>query len=184
MMQASRRKGRSPLGQVFPRQAWCEIACIRLARAPKLKRPWRHVCEIKLRNGRRIVIDNAHYCAPGQFENRSESYADFVRAAGAHLAKANPRARALIGETPLHFFVLLVAALIGFGVIAFGLIAFPTALDGLPYAPLLKLGIVLGMLPLFGWWLIGATPHGVALDNIPPRALPAPPEHEAEPKAL
>ena len=89
----------------------------------------------------------------------------------------------MIGETPLHFFVLLVAALIGFGVIAFGLIAFPTVLDGLPYAPLLKLGIVLAMLPLFGWWLISATPHGVALDDIPPRALPSPPEHEVQAEA-
>ena len=161
------------------RLPWCEIASVRLARAPKVKRPWRHVCEIKLRNGRKIVIDNAHFCGKGCFENRSAAYSEFVRSAGSRLAKANPRARALIGETPLHFFIMLLAALLGFCVIAFGLIAFPTVLDTLPYALLIKLGIVLAMLPLFAWWIIRATPHGVALDNIPERALPREPEHEA-----
>ena len=56
--------------------------------------------------------------------------------------------------------------------LAFGLIAFPTPLDGLPYASMIKFGIIMLMLPIFWLWVIRAVPKGVALDNIPPRALP------------
>ncbi len=161
------------------RLPWNDISALRLCRAPKLNRPWRHVFEIKLRNGRRLVIDNAHFVTRGAYENRSGSFSEFVRAAASRLAATNPRARMLLGETPLHYFIMLLAALIGFGLIAFGLIAFPTMLDGLPYAPLVKLGVVLAMLPLFAWWVFGVAPHGVALDDIPERAFPHDPAKES-----
>lgn len=151
---------------------WADVSCVRLCHAPTRYKPWRHVFELKLHSGRRVEIDNAHYLSFGSFENRSDSYTPFVRAALARLAAVNPSARALIGETPVRYFLLLLAALIGLGGLAVALIVVRTPLDTLPFAGLVKLAIILLMLPVFARWVIGAAPKGVALDAVPQRALP------------
>lgn len=156
------------------RTEWRDVVSVRLCMAPTRFKPWRYIFDLQLRNGRKLSIDNTHYAGAGDFEDRSEDYSTFVRAALARIAEANPKARALIGETPKRYFFLLLTALIGFGAVAFALIAFPTPLDSLPYAPMLKLAVLLLMLPIFGRWVLGAMPRGVALDQIPARALPPP----------
>lgn len=164
------------------RRAWKEIVSVRLYYEPARFRPWRHVFELQPRHGRKIRIDNAHCLDRRRFEDRSESYTPFVRAALARVAAESPNARALIGETPKRYFLLLVAALAGFGALAFVLIAVRTPLDALAHAALVKFAIILLMLPVFWRWVIGAMPRGVALDAIPERALPpdgAPPKAAA-----
>jgi hypothetical protein len=154
------------------RLAWEDVSSVRLSFAPTRFKPWRYLFSIEHRDGRKTQIDNAHYLGFARFEDRSESYAPFVRAAVARIAACNPKARALIGETTTRYFFLLLAALLGLGGVAFVLVALPTPLDGLPFAGLIKLGLVLAMLPVFARWVLGAMPRGVALDAIPPDALP------------
>lgn len=154
------------------RLAWEDVASVRLSFAPTRLKPWRYLFSIQHRDGRRTMLDNAHYLGFARFEDRSDTYTPFVRAALARIAAANPKARALIGETAKRYFLLLLTALIGLGAVAFVLIALPTPFDHLPFVALIKLGLVLAMLPLFARWVIGAMPRGVALDAIPERALP------------
>jgi hypothetical protein len=154
------------------RQPWKEIVSVRLYYEPDRSRPWRHVLELQPLHGRKIRIDNAHCLGRRLFEDRSQTYTPFVRAALARVAAENPKARALIGETQKRYFLLLLAALVGLGALAFVLIAVRTPLDTLPYAALVKFAIILLMLPVFWRWVIGAMPRGVALDAIPERALP------------
>lgn len=154
------------------RYRWSDIVSVRLCREPARFRPFRFVFELQPRHRRKIVIDNAHFVAPRVFEDRSGSYAVFARAALARLGEANPKARALIGETPKRYFALLLAALLGLGALAFGLVAVRTPLDAQPWGALVKLALVLLMLPVFWRWVIGAMPRGVALDQLPERALP------------
>jgi hypothetical protein len=52
------------------------------------------------------------------------------------------------------------------------MIAVRTPIDALPYAGLVKFGVIVLMLPVFWLWVIGAMPRGVALDAIPERAMP------------
>ncbi len=162
------------------RYKWRQIVGVRLCHEPSRSKPFRYVFELQPKHERKIEIDNAHYLSPGNFEDASAEYTPFVRAAVAKLAQVNPRARALIGETPKRYFFLLIGALLGLSLLAFGLIAFPTPLDGLPYASLIKFGIIMLMLPIFWLWVIRAVPKGVALDSIPPRALP-PDRRQREP---
>ncbi|MEZ5961901.1 MAG: hypothetical protein R3C30_15985 [Hyphomonadaceae bacterium] len=154
------------------RYPWKDIVSVRLCYEPTRLKPWRYVFEVQPRHQRKFEIDNGHYVGPGQFEERSDSYAAFVRAATGRLAEANPKARALIGETPKRYFFLLLVALLGLGALAYVLVAIPTPLDAMPYSSLIKLGILLLMLPIFWRWVIGAVPRGVPLDAIPERALP------------
>jgi len=154
------------------RYPWRDIVGVRLCHEPTRGRPNRYVFELQPRHMRKIELDNLHFISRGEFEDRSVSYTPFVRAAVAQLAAKNPKARALIGETPKRYFLLLLGALVGFGALAFALIAFPTPLDGAPFAMLIKLAIILLMLPIFWLWVLRAMPRGVALDDIPERALP------------
>lgn len=151
---------------------WKDMLSVRLCYAPTRFKPWRYVFALQPRRGGRIEIDNAHFVSVGNFEDRSAAYRTFVRAALERLAAAKPQMRALIGETPKRYFLMLLAALVGLGGLAFVLIAVPTPLDALPYAALAKLAIIVLMLPIFWRWVIGAMPRGVGLSEIPKRALP------------
>ncbi|MGQ0532105.1 MAG: hypothetical protein ACT4OF_05350 [Caulobacteraceae bacterium] len=154
------------------RYRWSDIVSVRLCPSPTRRTPWRYVFELQPKHERKIVIDNAHYAGARCFEERSESYTPFVRAAVARWAAEHPKGRALIGETPKRYFFLLLAALLGLGALAFVLVAAPTPLDGVPYIGLVKFAIILLMLPVFWRWVLKAMPRGVAPDEIPERALP------------
>jgi hypothetical protein len=155
------------------RLAWRDVGCVRLCHSPTLSKPHRYVFEIQPKRGPKIVIDNTHYLGPWRYEERSETYGPFVRAAIDRIIVENPRAHALIGETPKRYFMLLLAGLIGFCGIALALATVATPIDHWSMTPLLKLGVILAMVPLFARWVLGAMPRGVALDEIPPRALPS-----------
>lgn len=156
--------------------AWRDIIGVRLCHEPARQRPWRYAIEIQPRNGRAIEIDNAHRVTRNVFEDRSASYTPFVREALARIAACSPGARALIGETPRRYFVLLLASLLGLCAAAVAMTVFATPLDNLPFATPAKLAIILLMAGVFWRWVIGAMPRGVALDAIPARAFP-PEEH-------
>jgi hypothetical protein len=151
---------------------WKDFISVRLYCEAARGRPWRYVFELQPRHARRVVIDNAHCVGPGRYEDRSSSYTPFVRAALQRISAANPKARALTGETPRRYFFLLLCALLGFGALAFGLIAVRTPLDPHPYAMPLKLGLILLMLPVFWIVIIRAMPRGLPLDQVPERVLP------------
>ncbi|MEQ1818521.1 MAG: hypothetical protein ABL871_07910 [Terricaulis sp.] len=154
------------------RYRWSDIVSVRLLHDPAPARPWRYVFELQPKHARKIVIDNAHYLGERTFEERSESYTPFVRAAVARWAVTHPKGRALIGETPKRYFFLMIASLLGLGVLAYLLVAVPTPFDSSPYAVAVKLGIILLMLPIFWRLVLKAIPRGVPPDKIPERALP------------
>jgi len=154
------------------RYLWSDIVAVRLCFSPTRQKPWRYVFELQRRQGQKIEIDNAHYAGAGDFEDRSSTYKPFVQAALAALKQENPKARALIGETPKRYFFLMLASLVGLGAMAYAMVAARTPLDALPYAPLIKFGIILLMLPIFFRLVMGAVPRGFPLDQIPERALP------------
>lgn len=154
------------------RYLWRDIVSVRLFHEPASNRSWRYVFELQPRHQRKIILDNAHFLARGSYEERSESYTPFVRAALARVAAAKPGLKVLIGETPKRYFFLLLAALIGFCALAYALIAIRTPFDAWEYASLAKLVIILLMLPILWRWVLGSMPRGVPLDDIPVRALP------------
>ncbi len=154
------------------RYSWAEMQSVRLCAEPARFRRWRYVFELRPKRGGKLVIDNAHFLGPGRYEDRSESYRAFVRAAVDRLEAVKPQMPALIGETPRRYFFLMLLALLGLGAVAFALIALRTPLDDLPNSGLVKLAIVLLMLPVFWRWVLGAMPRGVPLTEIPERALP------------
>lgn len=151
---------------------WRDVIGVRLCSEPHRSKPWRYVFELQQKNGRKIEIDNAHFVRMGSFEERSGDYKNFVRAALERVAVANPKAKALIGETPRRYFFLVLAGLVALIVISYTLIAVHTPLDQYAFAPLVKFAVIVLMLPIFWRWIVGSMPRGVALNEIPERALP------------
>src|SRR5690606_30610268 len=74
---------------------WADVVSVRVGFNAARGRPWRHLTELQPRHGAKIELDNAHFLAPGAYEDRSASYGPFVRAALARIGAANPNARAL-----------------------------------------------------------------------------------------
>lgn len=153
------------------RYRWSDIVSVRLCQSPGRARPWRYVFELQPKHQRKITIDNAHYAGDRAFEERSDTYTPFVRAAIAKWAATHPKGLALIGETPKRYFFLLISTLLGLGALAYVLAVVQTPLDALPYSGLIKLAIILLMLPVL-WRVLSAMPRGVPPDAIPDRALP------------
>jgi hypothetical protein len=154
------------------RYRWKDIVSVRLCEEPGRGRPWRFVFELQPKHQRRIEIDNAHFISGGAYEDRSESYTAFVRAALARLTIENPKTRALMGDTPKRYFFLLLTSLIGLAALAIVLTTVRTPLDTLPFANLVKFAVILLMLPVFWRWVLRAMPRGVALNAVPAEALP------------
>lgn len=154
------------------RYPWKDVVSVRLYCEPAPGRPWRYVFELQPLHHKRLILDNAHFVSQGVYEDRSESYTQFVRAALDQIARHNPRARALIGETQKRYFFMLLGALVGVGALAIALTALPTPLDALPFAAWVKLVLILVLLPVFLHWVLRAMPRGVPLDAIPDRTLP------------
>jgi hypothetical protein len=162
---------RGPTGRER-RYPWREIVSVRLYCEPTRGRPWRYVFELQPLHHKRIVLDNAHCVSRSTYEDRSESYTPFVRAALDQVARHNPKARALIGETQKRYFFMLLGSLVGLGALAIALSALPTPLDTLPFASWAKLILILVLAPIFLYWVLKAMPRGVPLDSIPERSLP------------
>jgi hypothetical protein len=154
------------------RTPWKDVMGVRLYQEASRHRPWRYAFELHTRQGARIIIDNAHCRTRRDYEDRSGAYTPFVRAALARIAAANPNVRLLIGETQRRYFFLMLASLLGMGVLAFALIAVPTPLDGMPFALPVKLGLILLLLPAFWLGLFRIMPRGVPLDQVPDHVLP------------
>jgi hypothetical protein len=154
------------------RYPWKEIVSVRLYCEPARSRPWRYVFELQPLHHKRIVLDNAHFLSANAYEDRSLTYTPFVRAALDQVARHNPKARALIGETQKRYFFMLLGSLVGLGALALALLALPTPLDTLAFAAWAKLLLILVLLPIFLYWVVRAVPRGVPLDSIPERTLP------------
>ena len=152
---------------------WKDVKCVRLGPAPTRLKPWRHVFEMRLKDGRSITIDNAHCAKLAVFEDRSDSYAPFVRAALSRIHAANPKVRALIGQSKWRHGLFMVMALMGLAAAAVALILVPTPFDAAPATALIKLLLVLLMLPTFAIWCLKAFPRGAPLDRIPADAFPS-----------
>jgi hypothetical protein len=154
------------------RVPWKDVIGVRLYHEASRHRPWRYAFELHTRQGARIIIDNAHCRAARDYEDRSDTYAPFVRAALSRIAVANPKVRLLVGETQKRYFFIMLAALLAMSALAFALIAVRTPLDATPYAMPAKLGLILLLLPVFWLGVFRFMPRGVPLDQAPEHVLP------------
>jgi hypothetical protein len=152
--------------------SWKDVVNVRLAYAPGRFQKWRYVFVLQPKTGRKIEIDNSHYSGFAEFEDRSDTYVPFVRAALERIRDQAPQARAQIGSGIVSYVLNLLFVSAMFTILAILLIVIPTPLDFLSFSSFIKLGIIMVFLPVLYRWITKARPRGIKLDDIPPDALP------------
>lgn len=160
-------------GQAFL-TPWGSVAAVRVAYAPTRYKPWRHLLEFRLADGRKLTVDNVHFKGVADFENRSDSYTPFVRAALSELGRNSPKVRVRAGAAPVGYWVSAIFVLTVFAVLAAILLAIP--IDIIPGIAWLKMGLIAVSLPVLAFWFVRARPRSATLDTIPESSLPRAPE--------
>ena len=155
------REWRTHLGDVLE---------VQTSPAPARFRPWRHQTVLGLRNSRRIVIDNAHYVGAANYEDRSASYAPFVRDLIEVIAEKTPYAKARQGASYLGYVAMLAFVVVLIGLVATLLFLLP--IEGVQGIVWIKAGLVALMAPPLLAWVMKSRPTGMRLADLPPGALP------------
>ncbi|MBI1407413.1 MAG: hypothetical protein GC145_14975 [Caulobacter sp.] len=139
---------------------WRDVTSLRAAFAPTKWKPWRHLIEIRTRQGRRLTIDNSHFRKAGDFEDRSASFRPFALAVIERVGAAAPEARGWVGASPGGYAGQLLFMVLGLGAMILVLIALPLPLPGVV---LIKLALIAVSLPTAALWAIRARPRQAAI---------------------
>jgi hypothetical protein len=146
-----------------------EIVSIRLSFTPTRFDFARYRCVVKRFNGWRETIVSTSYAGMGSFEDRSESYAVFVRRLVAEAAQANPAIRFEAGESRLKYWgsiAILVGAFALLATIVFSIGLNPT------WLVIAKLAVIAFLLPVCVRWIAKNPPRSFPPQDIPPQVLP------------
>jgi hypothetical protein len=146
-----------------------EIVSIRLSFTPTRFDFARYRCVVKRFNGWRETIVSTSYAGIGSFEDRSASYAAFVRRLVAEAAQANPAVRFEAGESRLKYWGSI-AILVG----AFALLAVVVLSIGLAptWLVIAKLAVIAFLLPVGLLWIAKNRPRPFQPQEIPLQVLP------------
>jgi len=146
-----------------------EIVSIRLSFTPTRFDFARYCCVVKRFNGWRETIVSTSYAGIGSFEDRSSSYAAFVRRLVAEAARANPAIRFEAGESRIKYWGSI-AILVG----AFALLAVVVLSIGLAptWLVIAKLAVIAFLLPVGLLWTAKNRPRPFQPQEIPPQVLP------------
>jgi len=139
---------------------WKDIGAVRAAFAPTRWKAWRHVFELTSRRGGGLLIDNCHFRAVGDFEDRSPTFTPFALACIDRVIAHAPDARAALGANPAGYVARLIFALAMMITLAWALIALPT-LPG--WLVIIKLLLIAAMLPAVFSWATRSRPRRVRL---------------------
>jgi hypothetical protein len=153
------------LRQSFPQGGdagvrWDRVREVRLTYAPTRFKTWRHKLTLRGPKGD-WVIDNVHYVGVGNFEDRSDTFGPLVLACVERVAAAAPGATARLGSAPLAYWAQLLFVAAAFSLLAFVVIALPTAFSGMIW---LKLLLIVAMLPVLATFVVKSRPRRIALD--------------------
>jgi hypothetical protein len=132
------------------RIAWKDVTRARVRFYPTIAKPWLHQFRVEGCNAS-VTVDNGHFAGLADFEDRSESYSPFVRAALAHIGAQAPGAQIDVGSRPLTFWATMVFVAVSLGLLAAVLILLPLPAAP-PFAAIVKLAVLAyGALMLPRW---------------------------------
>lgn len=135
-----------------------KVRQVRLAFAPGRLQTERFLMQLS-GGSSQVTLTNMHFRSFGQFEDRSDSFFDLVRAVVNGVRATNPDAVFRAGEKPAYYFLMLAFVLAVFSLLALILIALPLVPGNFTVSVIVKLGIILISLPLLFSWGIHARPR-------------------------
>jgi hypothetical protein len=149
-----------------------DFVSVRLQHAPSRVDQSRFICELKARDGGRLMLVSTHYTGFAHFEDRGASYAVLVRELLERVGRANPSCRFLAGTPAWQYYGVagLITAMVLF---LFWAIDVVGHLSEGGVGGWVRLGAVAGLIPI-GWAFLRANRPGTfEAHAIPDRLLPA-----------
>jgi hypothetical protein len=130
---------------------WAEVTALRLRFNPTMAKRWLH--EFTVASPRmRMVIDNSHFVAVSEFEDRSADYTPFVRTALSRIEALSPGARIEIGARRFAYWSTIAFAAGAMAMLAAVLFMLPLPAPP-PLAIVVKLAIIGYLLSMLPRWL-------------------------------
>jgi hypothetical protein len=151
---------------------WRDVSRVRLRYAPTRLKTWRYTFDVAFKNGVDWSIDNAHFASIGDFEDRSATYAPFVRAALARIKAEAPQAKIYTGTSPISFAAQVAMVAVAFLGLAALFLTIPVFETSNVWWVVFKLAIIAAMIPPFVKWVRTNVPRAISPDAIPEDALP------------
>jgi hypothetical protein len=149
---------------------YASIVELRLCFDPTRADSTRHRCDIRLADGRRASVYSNHFAGVADFEDRAATYVPLVRGLVARVAAANPACRFRSGKRPFVYWAEHIMLLFLFALLVFVLAAFGGA--GLSDLVLVKLGIIVGFIPVMIMYTLKNYPRAFDPAAIPAAVLP------------
>jgi hypothetical protein len=157
-------------GTVARRQL-SEVSSVRLRYAPTSYKTWRYAFEIRFKAGHAWHIDNGHFAGIADFEDRSATFAPFVREVIKLVSQHASQARAYLGSSWTSYLLQVGFLVIAFTALAGVLLVLPIG-AGISGMVVVKLAIIAFFLPVVFKWARRALPQGVPINAIPDDAYP------------
>jgi len=151
------------------RVPWTEIKALQLRYYPTMAKPWLH--QITIQTPRtRVTIDNGHFAGVADFEDRTASYAPFLRATLTQIQAQAPGVRVHFGSQSGPFWAQLAFVSLSLIVLAAVLLLLPLPAP-FPVVVIVKLGVILYGLAMLPRWIRKNLPRDgdlkSAFDQIP-----------------
>ncbi|MFD2257591.1 hypothetical protein ACFSSA_12985 [Luteolibacter algae] len=145
------------------------IGEIRLEFAPSRVQTNRFRCKITCPPGGTYLIQNEHFKGVMSFEDRSETYNDFIRALISRTDQLNPACTFRAGISAIRWWLNLLFTCVIFLFLALTLLFLYTAIGALV---IVKLLIIAFFIPVLVRWFIRNKPKNFSPDCIPEALLP------------
>lgn len=154
------------------RLPWRDVKFVRMQYAPTRLKTERYLFQIAAKRGPKFSIDNMHFAGFADFDERSATYAPFVRAALDKVKEQAPNAAVYLGASPASYIAQVAFVSIAFAAFA-SLFLFIPVFEVMSDVSWMKFVIVLLALPFFFRWVYTAYPRKARLGELPDYVLPA-----------
>jgi hypothetical protein len=151
---------------------WSDVTGVRISFVPTRASAGRHALALRFRRGIGVEIDNMHYRGLADFEDRTESYLPFARAALARIAVFHPHMPVRIGSGRFSYYAQLITVIALFLLLIVVIVFLPIPPSEWSELSWIRFFVILALLPVFLTWVKHARPRMARLDSLPPDVFP------------
>src|SRR6185312_1845696 len=142
---------------------WTGVTALQLRFYPTRSKPWLHQVTLETHGGR-IAIDNGHFSSIADFDDRTATYAPFLRAMLTEIKAKAPSARVHFGSPPGSFWLQLAFVSLALIMLAAVLLLLPLPAP-FPLVVVAKFGVIIYGLAMMPRWIAKNLPRDGTIDG-------------------
>jgi len=145
------------------RTPWSDVAALQLRFYPTMTKPWLHQVALQTRGGR-IAIDNGHFSEIASFDDRTATYAPFLRAMLTQIKVKTPNVRVHFGSRPGAFWAQMIFVSLSLIMLGAVLLFIPLPAP-FPLVVVAKLGVIVYGIAMMPRWIAKNLPRDGTIDG-------------------